>query len=107
MSDVAAQIAGSVGLAGSANIGEECAMFEAIHGSAPDIAGKGIANPLATILSAAMMLRYSLNKAEQADRNENAVKKVLAQGYRTGDIKTDECILVGTAQMGDAVLAAL
>ncbi|MFX9042823.1 isocitrate/isopropylmalate family dehydrogenase, partial [Acinetobacter baumannii] len=76
------------------------------HGSAPDIAGKGIANPLATILSVAMMLRYSLNKAEQADRIENAVKVVLSQGYRTGDIYEAGMQRVGTKEMGDAVLKA-
>jgi 3-isopropylmalate dehydrogenase len=82
-------------------------LYEPSHGSAPDIAGQGIANPLATILSAAMMLRYSLGKAEQADRIEAAVQKVLAQGYRTGDIKTAGCQLVGTKEMGEAVLKAL
>ncbi|OQD06401.1 hypothetical protein UE98_38910, partial [Burkholderia cenocepacia] len=78
-------------------------LYEPSHGSAPDIAGKGIANPLATILSAAMLLRYSLNRAEQADRIERAVKTVLEQGYRTGDIATPGCKQVGTAAMGDAV----
>ena len=82
-------------------------LYEPSHGSAPDIAGKGIANPLATILSAAMMLRYSLNRAEQADRIERAVKTVLEQGYRTGDIATPGCQQVGTTAMGDAVVAAL
>jgi 3-isopropylmalate dehydrogenase len=82
-------------------------LYEPSHGSAPDIAGKGVANPLATILSAAMMLRYSLGKSEQADRIENAVKKVLEQGYRTGDSATQDGRTVGTKEMGDAVLAAL
>jgi 3-isopropylmalate dehydrogenase len=82
-------------------------LYEPSHGSAPDIAGKGVANPLATILSAAMMLRYSLGKAEQADRIETAVKKVLAQGLRTGDIATPDGRTVGTQEMGDAVIAAL
>jgi len=82
-------------------------LYEPSHGSAPDIAGKGVANPLATILSAAMMLRYSLGKPEQADRIETAVKKVLAQGLRTGDIATPDGRTVGTQEMGDAVIAAL
>jgi 3-isopropylmalate dehydrogenase len=82
-------------------------LYEPSHGSAPDIAGKNIANPLATILSAAMMLRYSLGREEQADRIETAVKKVLEQGYRTGDIVTPDCKKVGTVEMGDAVIAAL
>ena len=82
-------------------------LYEPSHGSAPDIAGKGIANPLATILSAAMMLRCSLGKAEQADRIESAVKKVLAQGLRTADIYEEGSTKVGTDQMGDAVVKAL
>ena len=82
-------------------------MFEPCHGSAPDIAGKGIANPLATILSAAMMLRYTFALEEAAQRIESAVKKVLAQGYRTGDIYEPGARRVGTREMGDAVLAAL
>jgi 3-isopropylmalate dehydrogenase len=82
-------------------------LYEPSHGSAPDIAGKGIANPLATILSAAMMLRYSLGKEEQALRIEQAVQQVLAKGYRTADIYTAGTQKVGTAEMGQAVLAAL
>jgi 3-isopropylmalate dehydrogenase len=82
-------------------------LYEPSHGSAPDIAGKGIANPLATILSAAMMLRYSLNRAEQADRIESAVRKVLAGGLRTADIWSVGTTKVGTKDMGDAVVAAL
>jgi 3-isopropylmalate dehydrogenase len=82
-------------------------MFEPVHGSAPDIAGKGVANPLATILSAAMMLRFSLDKAEQADRIEAAVKSVLQQGLRTADIFEDGTQRVSTEQMGDAVVRAL
>jgi 3-isopropylmalate dehydrogenase len=82
-------------------------LYEPSHGSAPDIAGKGIANPLATILSAAMMLRFSLGLPEQADRIENAVKKVLTAGLRTGDIWTEGTQRVGTREMGDAVVAAL
>ncbi|WP_266097487.1 isocitrate/isopropylmalate family dehydrogenase, partial [Klebsiella pneumoniae] len=92
LSDEAAMLTGSIGMLPSASLdANNKGLYEPSHGSAPDIAGKGIANPLATILSAAMMLRYSLNKAEQADRIENAVKKVLAQGYRTGDILTPGC----------------
>jgi len=82
-------------------------LYEPIHGSAPDIAGRGIANPLATILSAAMMLRYSLNRDALADRVEAAVRKVLAQGFRTGDIHQAGTKKVGTGEMGDSVVAAL
>ncbi|WP_104655128.1 3-isopropylmalate dehydrogenase [Ralstonia insidiosa] len=108
LSDEAAMLTGSIGMLPSASLdANNKGLYEPSHGSAPDIAGKGVANPLATILSAAMMLRYSLGKAEQADRIENAVKKVLAQGYRTGDILTPGCKQVGTVEMGEAVLAAL
>jgi 3-isopropylmalate dehydrogenase len=82
-------------------------MYEPIHGSAPDIAGKGVANPLATILSVAMMLRYTLNELALAERIEQAVSKVLDRGSRTGDIWTDGTKKVGTKEMGDAVVAAL
>jgi 3-isopropylmalate dehydrogenase len=108
LSDEAAMLTGSIGMLPSASLDKSNkGLYEPSHGSAPDIAGKGVANPLATILSAAMMLRYSLNKAEQADRIENAVKKVLEQDYRTIDIATPGCKQVGTAAMGDAVVAAL
>jgi 3-isopropylmalate dehydrogenase len=108
LSDEAAMLTGSIGMLPSASLDKNNkGLYEPSHGSAPDIAGKGIANPLATILSAAMMLRFSLGKAEQADRIEAAVQKVLAQGYRTGDIKTEGCQLVGTREMGEAVLKAL
>lgn len=108
LSDEASMLTGSIGMLPSASLDKNNkGLYEPSHGSAPDIAGKGIANPLATILSAAMMLRYSLGKAEQADRIEAAVQKVLAQGYRTGDIKTAGCQLVGTREMGEAVLKAL
>ncbi|MGN8554895.1 UNVERIFIED_CONTAM: 3-isopropylmalate dehydrogenase, partial [Microbacterium sp. SLM126] len=108
LSDEAAMLTGSIGMLPSASLdANNMGLYEPSLGSAPDIAGKGVANPLATILSAAMMLRYSLNRAEQADRIENAVKKVLAQGYRTGDILTPGCKQVGTREMGEAVLAAL
>lgn len=108
LSDEAAMLTGSIGMLPSASLdANNKGLYEPSHGSAPDIAGKGVANPLATILSAAMMLRYSLNRAEQADRIESAVKKVLEQGYRTADILTPGCTQVGTEAMGDAVLAAL
>jgi len=108
LSDEAAMLTGSIGMLPSASLDRNSkGLYEPSHGSAPDIAGRGIANPLATILSAAMMLRYSLNLAAQADRIENAVKKVLEQGYRTADIATSGCTQVGTEQMGDAVRAAL
>jgi 3-isopropylmalate dehydrogenase len=82
-------------------------LYEPIHGTAPDIAGKGVANPLATILSAAMMLRFSLRQEKAAERIEAAVRKVLREGYRTADIFTAGMKKVGTREMGDAVLAAL
>jgi isocitrate dehydrogenase len=107
LSDVAAEIAGSVGLAGSANVGEHVAMFEAIHGSAPDIAGKDMANPLATLLSFAMMLRYSFDLAADADLVEQAAKNVLAKGLRTRDIASPGSNVVSTTQMGDALLREL
>jgi len=108
LSDAAAMLTGSIGMLPSASLdANNKGLYEPSHGSAPDIAGKGIANPLATILSAAMMLRYSLNKAEQADRIEAAVKKVLAAGLRTPDIYEPGTTKVGTAEMGQAVVAAL
>jgi 3-isopropylmalate dehydrogenase len=108
LSDEAAMLTGSIGMLPSASLDKNNkGLYEPSHGSAPDIAGKGVANPLATILSAAMMLRYSLNKTEQADRIEKAVRKVLEAGYRTADIATPGCRQVGTVEMGDAVLAAL
>lgn len=108
LSDAAAMLTGSIGMLPSASLNASArGLYEPIHGSAPDIAGKGIANPLATILSVAMLLRYSLNRADLADRVEIAVKRVLADGVRTSDIYTDGCTKVGTAGMGDAVVAAL
>ncbi|MBL8486073.1 MAG: 3-isopropylmalate dehydrogenase [Rhodocyclaceae bacterium] len=108
LSDEASMLTGSIGMLPSASLNERnFGLYEPIHGSAPDIAGKGIANPLATILSAAMMLRYSFGQGEAADRVEAAVRKVLAQGLRTGDIAEPGVTAVGTAAMGDAVLAAL
>ena len=108
LSDAAAMLTGSIGMLPSASLdANNKGLYEPSHGSAPDIAGKGIANPLATILSAAMMLRYSLNKAEQADRIESAVKKVLSLGLRTADIYEEGTTRVGTNEMGDAVVKAL
>ncbi|HEX7640663.1 MAG TPA: 3-isopropylmalate dehydrogenase [Burkholderiaceae bacterium] len=108
LSDQAAMLTGSIGMLPSASLdANNKGLYEPSHGSAPDIAGKGVANPLATILSAAMMLRYSLDMAQQADRIEAAVKKVLGQGLRTADIYEDGMKKVGTKEMGDAVVAAL
>ena len=108
LSDEASMLTGSIGMLPSASLDDKNkGLYEPSHGSAPDIAGKGVANPLATILSAAMMLRYTFGLEEQALRVENAVKKVLAQGYRTGDIYERGTNKVGTKEMGDAVLAAL
>jgi len=108
LSDEASMLTGSIGMLPSASLdANNKGLYEPSHGSAPDIAGKGVANPLATILSAAMMLRYTFNQEEAAQRVEGAVKKVLAQGFRTGDIYEPGTNKVGTKQMGDAVLAAL
>ncbi|WP_369974284.1 3-isopropylmalate dehydrogenase [Microbulbifer sp. ZKSA004] len=108
LSDAAAMLTGSIGMLPSASLNESgFGLYEPCHGSAPDIAGQGIANPLATILSAAMMLRYSLDMNEAADAIEAAVSKVLEQGLRTADIYTDGCQKVSTAEMGAAVVAAL
>jgi 3-isopropylmalate dehydrogenase len=108
LSDCAAMLTGSIGMLPSAALNASGqGMYEPIHGSAPDIAGKGVANPLATILSVAMMLRYSLDAAPAADRIEAAVSKVLDQGLRTADIMHSGMRQVGTAEMGDAVVAAL
>ena len=108
LSDEAAMLTGSIGMLPSASLDKNNkGLYEPSHGSAPDIAGKGIANPLATILSAAMMLRFSLNLPKEAERIETAVQKVLAQGLRTADIYTEGTQKVSTAQMGDAVVKAL
>ncbi|MDD2608781.1 MAG: 3-isopropylmalate dehydrogenase [Giesbergeria sp.] len=108
LSDEASMLTGSIGMLPSASLNSQGqGLYEPSHGSAPDIAGKGIANPLATILSAAMMLRFSLQQPEAADRIENAVKAVLAQGLRTGDIYSAGTTKVNTVQMGDAVVKAL
>ncbi len=108
LSDAAAMLTGSIGMLPSASLNaQNQGLYEPSHGSAPDIAGKGVANPLATILSAAMMLRFSLNQVEAADRIEAAVQKVLVQGLRTPDIYSEGTTKVGTVQMGDAVVKAL
>jgi len=108
LSDCAAMLTGSIGMLPSASLNAKGqGMYEPIHGSAPDIAGQGIANPLATILSVAMMLRYSLGESALADRIEKAVDNVLDQGLRTADIYSDGMTKVGTTEMGDAVVAAL
>jgi 3-isopropylmalate dehydrogenase len=101
-------LTGSIGMLPSASLDEQGkGMYEPIHGSAPDIAGQNIANPLATILSASMMLRYTLDEPAMADRIEKAVSSVLEQGLRTADIYSEGMTKVGTAEMGDAVVAAL
>ena len=108
LSDCAAMLTGSIGMLPSASLNSKGqGMYEPIHGSAPDIAGRGVANPLATILSVAMMLRYSLDESNKADRIEKAVDRVLDQGLRTPDIYSEGTTKVGTADMGDAVVAAL
>jgi len=108
LSDEASMLTGSIGMLPSASLdANNKGMYEPSHGSAPDIARKDIANPLATILSAAMMLRYTFNDEANAQKIENAVKKALAQGYRTADIVTEGCKKVKCSEMGDAVVAAL
>ena len=108
LSDEASMLTGSIGMLPSASLdANNKGMYEPSHGSAPDIAGKDIANPLATILSAAMMLRYTFNDEANAVRVENAVKQALADGYRTADIYTEGCKKVKCSEMGDAVVAAL
>jgi len=108
LSDEASMLTGSIGMLPSASLdANNKGMYDPSHGSAPDIAGKDIANPLATILSAAMMLRYTFNDEANALKIENAVKKALAQGYRTADIVTEDCKQVKCSEMGNAVVAAL
>jgi 3-isopropylmalate dehydrogenase len=108
LSDEASMLTGSIGMLPSASLdAANKGLYEPIHGSAPDIAGKGVANPLATILSTAMMLRYTFGRPEAAERIEGAVRQVLRQGYRTADIWQEGTRRVGTVEMGDAVVAAL
>jgi 3-isopropylmalate dehydrogenase len=112
LSDVAAMLTGSLGMLPSASLGapdaktgKRKALYEPVHGSAPDIAGKGIANPIAMIASFAMCLRYSFNMVAEADRLEKAISAVLDEGYRTGDIMSEGMKQVGTVEMGDAIVA--
>lgn len=110
LSDIAAMLTGSIGMLPSASLNASSAgLYEPVHGSAPDIAGQNVANPLATILSAAMLLRYSLQAGDAADQIERAVASVLAQGMRTSDTAVNQSLdsTLGTSEMGDAVLAAL
>ena len=108
LSDEASMLAGSIGMLPSASLdANNKGLYEPIHGSAPDIAGQGKANPLATILSVAMMFKYTFDRADLSDRIEAAVKKVLQQGHRTGDIALKGEKIIGTREMGDAVVAAL
>jgi 3-isopropylmalate dehydrogenase len=108
LSDEASMLTGSIGMLPSASLDAKSkGLYEPAHGSAPDIAGKNLANPLATVLSCAMMLRYTFNQEAAARRVETAVRKVLAQGYRTADIQEPGAKKVGTKEMGDAVVAAL
>ena len=108
LSDEASMVTGSIGMLSSASLNEtKLGLYEPSHGSAPDIAGQNKANPIATILSAAMMLRYSLDLDKEADAVETAVQKVLTECYRTGDIMSDGCKLVGTREMGDLIADAI
>ena len=113
LSDEAAQLTGSIGMLPSASLGakdangRQAALYEPIHGSAPDIAGQGLANPIASILSFAMCLRYSFGLKDEAARLEKAVDKVLAEGYRTGDIMQPGMTKVGTTAMTDVILKGL
>ncbi len=107
LSDLGSQLTGSIGMLASASLGDingkKMALYEPVHGSAPDIAGKNIANPIAMIMSLAMALKYSTDLGEIADKIELSVKQALKDGYRTGDIKTENCTLLGTSQMGDKI----
>jgi 3-isopropylmalate dehydrogenase len=107
LSDEAAILAGSMGMLCSASLGGKVGLYEPVHGTAPDIAGQGIANPIAAILSAAMLLRYSLNRVDDADRIERAVRRVLEAGHRTRDIAAPGEKTVGTRAMGDLIVGAL
>lgn len=107
LSDEAAMLTGSIGMLASASLGGTVAMYEPVHGSAPDIAGQNKANPIATIASAAMMLNYSFDLKDESDAVENAIETVLAQGFRTGDIYTEGTILVGTKEMTQKISEAL
>lgn len=104
LSDEAAMLTGSIGMLASASLGGTVAMYEPVHGSAPDIAGQNKANPIATIASVAMMLKYSFNLSEESDAIENAIEKVLEKGFRTGDIHTEGMTLVGTKEMTETII---
>ena len=104
LSDEASMLCGSIGLLPSASIGDKIGVYEPIHGSAPDIAGQGIANPIATIASASMMLRYALGETQAADKIDNAIKKALSEGYRTGDLaQFDAKEVCSTSEMGSII----
>lgn len=107
LSDEAAMLTGSIGMLPSASVGATVGMFEPIHGSAPDIAGKNLANPIGTIASAAMMLSESFDLTKEAEMIESAIQRTLEQGYRTKDIESPGCTLVGTVEMGDHILKQL
>ncbi len=107
LSDEAAMLTGSIGMLASASLGGNVALYEPVHGSAPDIAGQNKANPIATIASVAMMLRYSFNRAAESDAIENAIEKVLSKGFRTGDIFTEGTILLGTKEMTQKISESL
>jgi len=107
LSDEAAMLCGSIGMLPSASLGDRTGLYEPVHGTAPDIAGKNIANPIATIASVAMMLRYSFKLDAEADAVERAIERVLAEGYRTQDIFTDGMKLLSTSEMGDAIAATV
>jgi len=107
LSDEAAILAGSMGMLPSASIGGRVGLYEPVHGTAPDIAGQGIANPIAAVLSAAMLLRYSLNMGPEADRIEAAVRRVLEQGHRTRDIAVGGDKALGTREMGDLIVSGV
>ncbi|HWA37804.1 MAG TPA: 3-isopropylmalate dehydrogenase, partial [Burkholderiales bacterium] len=108
LSDAAAMLTGSLGMLPSASLGENRkGLYEPVHGSAPDIAGRDVANPIAAVMSAAMLLRYSFQRGEDAARIEKAVRAVLAKGYRTADIAQPGTRKVGTREMGDAIVSAL
>jgi 3-isopropylmalate dehydrogenase len=104
LSDEASMLSGSIGLLPSASVGAKIGVYEPIHGSAPDIAGQGIANPIATIASASMMLRYALGEIEAADKIDNAIKKTLSEGYRTGDLaQYDAKEVCSTSEIGSII----
>jgi 3-isopropylmalate dehydrogenase len=107
LSDEAAMLTGSIGMLASASLGGKVALYEPVHGSAPDIAGQDKANPIATIASVAMMLRYSFNLQKEADDIESAIEKVLDNGYRTPDIVTENSKRIGTKEMAERLCSAI